>query len=547
MQTSKLILSKSVSLFESMKLIDQAIRTETLPLTIDMSQVSFPLTRDVFYVLAKRFRIDQFKLLLAHEYQVEMARSASINALLSGLNAEFEREFESKNLLKHNFTMWEYFLYELKRWMLYIKFLFTRKKEKIPLYKIKKATPNTILIVSGLIMSLSLLLFIFYFTVSKTYVYITPQISVRPISANIIFSQGTGSLIQSKNTVQMRKITLPIEYSMNFQLDTIDSNSATNAGWTITLYNELSADQALKPNTRFVTDDGLVFRSDDWVSIPAAKTDNGITQIGTVDVSLHADLADQGGKITGIRGNIPVNTLLSIPGLKFNRDKVYGKAKIDFTGWMDPKIHIITDVEVKKLKWILHEQLARIARSRLQTWIEESNTKWAEEYALLMGDAVTLGDESIIIDKGKKIGDLTNDIDLKGMIDVTALLYDRRAVINYLTSIFRDKLLYGTDKELGIHDDTLRLTNVVNRAEDGSTIKATMEMNATITYDLENATNELTKRMKLIIAGLGSDDAKTRLINEWHVREVSIRFSPFWMTHVSSNLDNIEFIIKNEK
>ena len=131
-----------------------------------------------------------------------------------------------------------------------------------------------------------------------------------------------------------------------------------------------------------------------------------------------------------------------------------------------------------------------------------------------MGDAVTLGDESIIIDKGKKIGDLTNDIDLKGMIDVTALLYDRRAVINYLTSIFRDKLLYGTDKELGIHDDTLRLTNVVNRAEDGSTIKATMEMNATITYDLENATNELTKRMKLIIAGLGSDDAKTRLINE---------------------------------
>lgn len=114
--------------------------------------------------------------------------------------------------------------------MLYIKFLFTRKKEKIPLYKIKKATPNTILIVSGLIMSLSLLLFIFYFTVSKTYVYITPQISVRPISANIIFSQGTGSLIQSKNTVQMRKITLPIEYSMTFQLDTIDSNSATNAG-----------------------------------------------------------------------------------------------------------------------------------------------------------------------------------------------------------------------------------------------------------------------------------------------------------------------------
>lgn len=83
---------------------------------------------------------------------------------------------------------------------------------------------------------------------------------------------------------------------------------------------------------------------------------------------------------------------------------------------------------------------------------------------------------------------------------MTALVYDRKSTVDYLTTIFREKLLYGTDKELGIHDDTLRLTNVVSRAEDDSTIKATMEMNATLTYDLENATNELTRRMKVIIA-----------------------------------------------
>lgn len=110
-----------------------------------------------------------------------------------------------------------------------MKFLFIRKKEKIPLYKMKKASPNMFLIVSGLIMSLSLLLFIFYFTVSKTYVYVTPQISVRPISANIVFSQNTGSLVQSKNTMSMKKLTLPIEHVMKFSLDTIDANSATSA------------------------------------------------------------------------------------------------------------------------------------------------------------------------------------------------------------------------------------------------------------------------------------------------------------------------------
>lgn len=83
---------------------------------------------------------------------------------------------------------------------------------------------------------------------------------------------------------------------------------------------------------------------------------------------------------------------------------------------------------------------------------------------------------------------------------MTALVYNQRETINYLTTIFREKLLYGTDKELGIHEDTLRLTNVVSRTENDSTIKATMEMNATLTYDLENASNELTRRMKVIIA-----------------------------------------------
>lgn len=133
---------------------------------------------------------------------------------------------------------------------------------------------------------------------------------------------------------------------------------------------------------------------------------------------------------------------------------------------------------------------------------------------MMIGSTVSLAGEVINIDGNKKIGDLTNDIDLKGSINISSLLYDRKTTIAYLISIFRDKLLYGTDKELGIHDDTLRLTNIVSRADDDSTIKATMEMNATITYDLENASNDLTKRMKLIIAGLSSDEAKTRLINE---------------------------------
>jgi hypothetical protein len=44
------------------------------------------------------------------------------------------------------------------------------------------------------------------------------------------------------------------------------------------------------------------------------------------------------------------------------------------------------------------------------------------------------------------------------------------------------------------------MSNIVSQAEDRSRIKATMEMTASVTYDFENATNELTRHMKLLIA-----------------------------------------------
>lgn len=85
--------------------------------------------------------------------------------------------------------MWEYFLYEIRRGGSYIRFLFLEKLfKKQKLKYSKKTTPHFFLIITGLIISVTLLLFIFHFAVSKTSVYITPQITVRPVSANIIYS-----------------------------------------------------------------------------------------------------------------------------------------------------------------------------------------------------------------------------------------------------------------------------------------------------------------------------------------------------------------------
>ena len=128
-------------------------------------------------------------------------------------------------------------------------------------------------------MSMTLLLFIFHFAVSKTIITITLQIQIRPVSANIIYTEASGSLLASKNTITLKKINIPASYSMRFQLETFDPNSTSNARGIIAVYNELPTAQALKPQTRFVTLDGVVYRSINWVNVPPARSINGITEM----------------------------------------------------------------------------------------------------------------------------------------------------------------------------------------------------------------------------------------------------------------------------
>lgn len=320
----------------AIKLIKNALDTHPGVVYVDLSDVHFPLHRDFFLVLSRRFPRDRYILRLKQEKTVELARGLGIQAELIGIQAEFERAHAgSVNLATHNMTMLEYLWYEIKRGWLYLRFVLferKRKEKKLPQYKQKNS--NFILIVLGLIVSLTLLLFIFHFAVSKTIVTITPDITVRPVSANIVYraESVTGSILSTQNALSLKEIILPVDVSMRFKIDAIDPNSAMNARGVITIYNELTVAQELRPQTRFVTTEGLVFRSLDWVKVPASQTLNGITEMGVTEIEVVADSIDGSGKIVGTRGNVLAGTDFTIPGLKFNRDKIYAKAKHDFTG-----------------------------------------------------------------------------------------------------------------------------------------------------------------------------------------------------------------------
>ena len=74
---------------------------------------------------------------------------------------------------------------------------------------------------------------------------------------------------------------------------------------------------------------------------------------------------------------------------------------------------ILTEPEIARSKSLLHEQLGRIARTDLQSWLDTENKNNGEDYSLLMGEAITLSGEVLNIASEQKIGDRADEIELR--------------------------------------------------------------------------------------------------------------------------------------
>lgn len=449
---------------------------------------------------------------------------------------EFEESFAKTNILKYNFTFFEYLLYEIKKFAFKLLFLFKKRTKK---YNNKKIIDdsNFFLLVFWLIISLSLLGFIFYFAVSKTYVYINPELWIKTVSRNIIYTEADNSQVfDAKNNVQVKKAWLSTNLEYTFNISTIDTNSSTRAYWNAELYNELSIEQTFKPNTRFVNDNWLIFRSPDWIKVPWNWK---------VKIVLTADMYDIKWNLIWKKWNIKSGLILTIPWLKFNRDKIYAKTIEDFAWWIDPKIHVLTAEELDKFRWILTEKLKSKALDELSEKIKNSNLTNHEDFQILpVNDIIKYDIWEITALKNAKTGDKLEEITLKGNAAISTYLYNKFELVNYLKNVLNDSILLGTEKLINTNDDSIKIINILNNTQNPFYMKATTEMDSTISFNFEDISNNLTKKLKNLIVSSTKKDATSILLNDPNIANVKIEFSPFWLTRVSNNPDNIDFIIQ---
>lgn len=465
----------------------------------------------------------------------------------------FEENKKNTNILKHNYTFFEYLIFEIKKiyknFINYIFWLNTVKtiQYKSKYYKVKKWWP--ILLIIWLIASISMMFFIFYFAVSKTYVNISPEINIKIKARNLIFKEHLETeekILPQENIIKLDKKTSKINLESIFTTNGIDYENTSRAKWEVTFVNELKETQYLRPETRILSKNWILYETTDWVNIPAAiKNWSWVIVPWKVDASVIAQLYDYNWHFTWARWNLEEKDTFIIPWLKFNQDKIYAIYKSPLVWWDDDYTSVISEDDIKNSYWIFEEKLKSKVLEKLKEELKEENELNNVDYEILwVDDIIKYSEANIKTVWDLKVWDKVNEFKLIWDIEVTTYVYNKEAVLLALNNIIKTTLLEWTEKLMFIDDKSLRFSTIISREEDPTLeIKATSEIEVWIAYDFDNSDNSYIQKLKSIISWIDKEEAINILLNETTISNVEITNSPFFLKNVTKRIDNIIFTI----
>lgn len=316
------------------------------------------------------------------------------------------------------------------------------------------------------------------------------------------------------------------------------------ATWEVVFINEMRDEQILKPKTRLLTVDWLVFETDDWVKIPPKMTLSWQVVFGSVNAKITAKITDKDGKFIWTRWNLSKPQVLTIPWLKFNQDKIYAKLEKSTSWWEDNIVYMVWEKDIDDSKKVLSDILKKEALNKLKEKIkEESKNTWINYEILWIKDILNYKDEDIKLTQEIKPWQKIPSFDLYGSITAETYVYNKDQALSQFKKVIDESLITWTDKLMFIDDNSLKTTVVLSKEENPLKVKATVEINMGLSYDFDNNLNFYNKRLKTIISWLDNDNAKNILLNEDRISNVDIINTPFYKK-VSWNPDNIILKIK---
>jgi len=281
------------------------------------------------------------------------------------------------------------------------------------------------------------------------------------------------------------------------------------AGGTVTIHNTSSRNQPLVETTRLLTSDGILFRLDDTVTVPAG---------GTVTTTAHADVA-------GASGNM-VPTKFTIPGLSESlQPLIYADSAEAFTGGVR-QVAVIGQQDVDRSSLALRGTLEEEAKAALRAQAGETFSGEAFSFEIL--------EQSSDVPAGTE----TSSFTLTMSVRASGVFYDRSALQNISVRKLYEQLDAGNEFA-SLDGSATQVT--VDKADAGIG-----SANLRVYLDglsVPSATSDALNPGRF--AGMNALEIKTLLTREGIATDVSVDFTPFWMDRVPRLKDHIGVVIEN--
>lgn len=353
------------------------------------------------------------------------------------------------------------------------------------------------------------------------------NINIVPVSEEIDFSgqftvQKDAILDAEAKIVPGMLIEKSQEIEKSF-LATKTEDKNEKARGTITIYNEDSSSHRFVPNTRFKSEDGKIFKSTDWVSIPAGSKNNP-TQV-QVEV-----VADEPGEEYNIG---PTN--FTIPGLEglaiYNL--IYAKSTEPMSGGFVGTAKVVGEEDLEKAKTEMEPLVENLAKELKDEVLKE-----------MPSDLQPLLENLIVVEKGeiifdKKAGDVGETFKGKAKVTAKVLSFNEDDVQEIIAKIISSKVKDEVDFEEIVSSQEIKYEVLKNDLEKG-TLEVAFEGKEKIAWKVS------ADQIKKEVAGLDESGFQKYIEEDMagKITDGTATLWPFWVKKIPQREDRIFIEIK---
>ncbi|PIP17509.1 MAG: hypothetical protein COX43_03945 [Parcubacteria group bacterium CG23_combo_of_CG06-09_8_20_14_all_35_9] len=314
---------------------------------------------------------------------------------------------------------------------------------------------------------------------------------------------------QKLEVIPGRVIEVTKEKSQKFP-STGSKTVTSSATGKITVINRYSKTQPLVATTRFLSPQGVLFRSKYRIDVPPG---------GKKEVEVYADKSGKEGKIGP--------THFTIPGLWAGlQDKIYGESYAPMTGG-EKTVKFVTGDDITKGREKLSQELFETALEEFGSRLREKETFLAESTT-----------KEIVESKVNATANSEKDeFEVSLRVKVVGVALEEEKLLNLAEA----KLKAGLAKDEELVD--INPKSLTYSLENYDPKKGTIEIKASIEgQTLLKESSSIFNKDRL--TGLTQREVQAYFAAFPEIEEVKVKLTPFWLKKIPNQKDYIKLIIK---